>query len=594
MVAVSPVLYFGIFGLFLANQVYTSCVSEENLSKRKKETSCIQLSLTSVPMKEIPPDTGILILSFNNLKAISTSTFKGMKELVELDLSDNALTSFKVDLPIMLEELNLANNSLTGIPDLSQLSSLTRLVLTNNRISTVSDSAFKGLNGLKMLELQKNSIHSLSGEVFNDLKSLDLLDLSYNQLWELSAHLISGPVSLKQFYLTGNKLTNIPDKFFDGLDSLAYVYLDKNPWICNCALQYLKDWMEDNGHIIYYLSNGTPVGDEKSVLCSDGTPLIDYDMPDCSGKGLGDADQHFIPTKFIPIPKKTTQAQSTIAQTPKPWKTTKITTVKITHVLTTRHPTLAATTSKIKQLTTPIVTSTKLSTTTPTTTTTSTTRKITTTPYKTIIMTTTEKRTTTLETTEMPSSTHPTTTFHTTSTLPTLKVAPSTVMATSTVSTQKHPANITHMPTSAKVTEALFRTTDTYLFFTMPPARVGRAEAHGMSWLEYKILKNCCFLHLILYIVGLLLLLAEIILTACLLVWTHTHLYRHYQALMEKMPNIRLIRYSLRAPVNEDEILLVRDIENNFSDQSLSGVTRMLVLEANTRDQKKLYTSAIL
>ncbi|XP_040202784.1 SLIT and NTRK-like protein 1 isoform X2 [Rana temporaria] len=350
MVAMSPVFCFGIFGLLCANYVSSSCITEDNENKGLKETSCVRLALTNIPKKEIPQDTGILIMSFNNLKAISTSTFKGMKRLVELDLSHNALTSFKVDLPIMLQELNLDNNSFKSIPDLSQLSSLTKLVLSNNHISTIPDSAFKGLNNLKVLKLQKNTINSLSEEVFHDLKSLDHLDLSHNQLWELPNHLILNLVHLTKFSLAENKLTNIPDEFFDGLNSLAYVYLDKNPWNCNCALRYFKEWVEDNGYNIYtILPDGFPINDEKSVLCSDKTPLIEHNMDACIGRDLGDADQH------ITEPWITTT------------KSTRVPLAKTTPVLTTeKHPTSDTTTTKSRRLTKPIMTSTKQPETTPT------------------------------------------------------------------------------------------------------------------------------------------------------------------------------------------------------------------------------------
>ncbi|KAM5171738.1 platelet glycoprotein Ib alpha chain [Mantella aurantiaca] len=609
MVAARPSFYFGIIALLFANKTAYSCVTEENLSKGMKETSCISLNLTSVPLKDIPQDTGILILSYNNLKAVSTSTFKEMKQLLELDLADNVLTSFKVDLPLMLQELNLANNSFKSIPDLSQLSSLTRLVLSNNQISSIPDSAFIRLKNLKVLELQRNVIDSLSGEVFNGLGSLDHLDLSHNNLWELPTHLISSLVRLEKFYLTENKLTDIPEDFFVGLDSLAYVYLDKNPWICNCALLYFKQWVEENGHNLYYLSDGSPVNEEKSVLCSDGTPLIEYNMDACVGNGHGDVDQHIIPTptKYRPA-IKVTRAQPTT----EPWMTTTITTIPV--LTTEEHPTSVATTTKRRRLTTAIVTSTKQ----PETTTMAWTTKKRTTTFKSTMMTTTEQRTTT-QTTAVPTSTiHSKTTWHPTSTATTttqttevptstvyltttrhptstmVGVEPNTLATTSVTTTQL--VTVTNGPTSVTVTEPSLMSTEFQEFKPWAPAEKSRVEAHGMSWLEYQILKNCCFLHLILYVSGLLLLLAQMVISACLLVWTHTHLYRHYRALVEKLPNIRLIRYSLRTPANEGEILLVHDkaMASIFSDHSSSGVTRMVVLEANTKYHEKIYTSAIL
>ncbi|XP_068130065.1 platelet glycoprotein Ib alpha chain-like [Hyperolius riggenbachi] len=287
MAIMNLVLPYMLVGLLFASKVFSqsSCVTKKD--KNMQETSCVHLGLTDVPLKEIPPDTAVLVLSFNALKAVSTSSFKNMRKLVRLDLSDNSLTSFQVDFPVMLQELILANNSLKSVPDLSRLSSLTKLDLSNNHISSLQDTDFKGLKKLKSLELQKNRIDSVSEKAFRDLSSLNHLDLSHNQLWQLPNVLISELVQLGSFSLMGNRLTNIPDSFFDGLDSLEKVYLDKNPWICNCALHYFKEWLVDNAYNVYHLANGIPVNDELSVVCAGGTPLYNYHMDTCLGNEGG-------------------------------------------------------------------------------------------------------------------------------------------------------------------------------------------------------------------------------------------------------------------------------------------------------------------
>lgn len=97
--------------------------------------------------------------------------------------------------------------------------------------------------------------------------------------------------------------------------------------------------MEGNGYNIYtILSDGIVVNEEKSVLCSDGIPLIEYNMDACNGE-----DQYIMaPEKNTPIDKDT-QALPTTAKTTEPWirtmKTTTVLFAKTIPVLTTEeHP----------------------------------------------------------------------------------------------------------------------------------------------------------------------------------------------------------------------------------------------------------------
>ncbi|NXX38543.1 NYX protein, partial [Tricholaema leucomelas] len=108
-----------------------------------------------------------LHLSRNSrLTYLHANTFRGLLNLVSLDLSHCNIFELH---PLLfshlpaLQRLDLASNNMRYVPQAFQnLSSLTRLLyLNNNRISSISGSAFLGLNKLHFLHLSRNNLSSL-------------------------------------------------------------------------------------------------------------------------------------------------------------------------------------------------------------------------------------------------------------------------------------------------------------------------------------------------------------------------------------------------------------------------------------------------
>ncbi|XP_069805182.1 platelet glycoprotein Ib alpha chain [Dendropsophus ebraccatus] len=635
----SFLLHCGLISLMVVSRVFSqsSCSTEKNLIKGKEETSCINLGLSTLPLADIPVSTAILILSFNNFKSLSASSFKAFKQLTELEATNNGMSSFDIDIPLMIEELNLANNTLQKLPQVSQLSGLIILQLSHNQITTIPQDAFKGLKKLTRLELQHNSIAILDDEVFEDLHSLKHLDLSYNELRSLPDHLLSQTGDLEILYLSGNWLTEIPDNFFGELE-LTYVYLENNSWNCNCALKYFKNWLEEDEDRVYEISKEGPTKNQRSVICRDRTPLIDFSMDYCDRrKGDGDA----IPV-YTKVPAHTEMITTTVLTQwppttvsiigtliPATQATTMLPTLLPTTRATTMLPTSMPTTQAITMLRTSTQTTqatTMLPTSTPTTQATTMLQSSTptkqattmlptstpTTPATTILptsMPTTKATTmlgasmrTTQATTMLPTST-PTTqattmlptstpTTHATTMLPTsTSSAQETIKATVWPSTTPYPTTWMMTNTVEPITSKV-PTSPTDKPNTVLIARRSWAKAFGMKWLEKVILENCCLLHLIIYGLCIFLLLVWMVITTGCLLW----IYCCNQDLLRWLPGIRLIRYSMREPMSDEEILLVNNgaIESHFRDQSSSGVTKMLVLESSTRKQEIIYTSAIL
>ncbi|OCT90717.1 hypothetical protein XELAEV_18019334mg [Xenopus laevis] len=499
------------------------CTTEKNVVKDKQETQCTHMGLTSVPMTCIPSNTSILILKFNDLKSVNTSTFKSLP-LLELDLSNNAMTSITVDLPLGLEELNLANNSFDHIPDLSMLTNLNKLILSYNNITSVPNTAFHELQNLHQLYLQHNRIDYLSEQVFNHSQQLHTLDLSYNKLVSVPRHLISQAEKLDKFYLTGNRLTEIPEDFFKGLKNLAYVYLDDNPFQCNCTLENFKIWVEDNSYNIYIMKDGATTQDEYSVACASPykVSLLDFSMDHCS------TEPNLTDKPITTTPKVTRYVQTT-------QKTTTV-------LATTLGPTTELQTSTQEE------TPTTRSTQTPT--------------VQTIPLTDLPLMTTL--------ASEPSTTIEAQTTL---KAETSAITnATSTVK-----------PTWPAVEE--HSTSTNHSDVQVPAAPMGIGQFH--SWLEETIVRYCCLLHLLLYLSAILLVLLQVVVLGVWLAWACNTYYKHYHTLVDKPPSIWL----LRARGRKEEI---QQPHVAAQGPKYTGNTSMRVFEADYRDQRNKFASAIL
>ncbi|VDO31964.1 unnamed protein product [Heligmosomoides polygyrus] len=73
-----------------------------------------------------------------------------------------------------LEELSLANNSLTNVPPFGNMCRLTSLNLFGNELKEIPGGAFDGLSQLRFHRVERNEICSLSTWV--------LIEVNENQL----------------------------------------------------------------------------------------------------------------------------------------------------------------------------------------------------------------------------------------------------------------------------------------------------------------------------------------------------------------------------------------------------------------------------
>uniref|UniRef100_A0A3B4YKC1 Leucine rich repeat containing 24 n=1 Tax=Seriola lalandi dorsalis TaxID=1841481 RepID=A0A3B4YKC1_SERLL len=160
-----------------------------------------------------------LYLQNNTISAVEPGSFQNQGQLLELALNGNRIHLVTADMFHGLEHLRI-------------------LYLAGNDITRLLDYTFRGLQRLQELHLQHNSIDMLADQALAGLTSLALLDLSRNNL-----HTI-GPASLRP------------------LVSLQVLRITDNPWRCDCALHWLRSWIDEAGQRL--LSSA-----ERRLVCTE-------------------------------------------------------------------------------------------------------------------------------------------------------------------------------------------------------------------------------------------------------------------------------------------------------------------------------------
>ncbi|XP_040906210.1 extracellular matrix protein 2 [Toxotes jaculatrix] len=181
--------------------------------------------LTRIPA--LPPSLEELRINNNKLSTLTPYCFKGLMNLLNLELEENTLHEGSVS-PLAfrplegLLNLQLDNNHFRSIP-LGLPPSLQELEMNKNLIEEVPEKALRGCVHLRVLDLNHNLLHEqgIGSHAWTHLKSLEALDLSYNQFTSVPINL---PRPLRKLALQHNHISHIPAFTFrhlrPGLQSL--------------------------------------------------------------------------------------------------------------------------------------------------------------------------------------------------------------------------------------------------------------------------------------------------------------------------------------------------------------------------------------
>ncbi|CAM4675676.1 unnamed protein product [Leuciscus chuanchicus] len=166
-----------------------------------------------------------LNLSYNRLTSakLHREAFRKLRILETLDLSGNKLQALPLGLPKSLQILKVKDNQMTEVPEgaLMGMSSLREIYLANNqlKLNSIYQGAWQELSALTTLDLSGNMLSHIPPDL---PESLEFLHLQNNRISSVSATAFLNTPNIKGIFLRFNRLSvhSVSEESFSHLSKL--------------------------------------------------------------------------------------------------------------------------------------------------------------------------------------------------------------------------------------------------------------------------------------------------------------------------------------------------------------------------------------
>ncbi|XP_016083437.1 keratocan [Ornithorhynchus anatinus] len=243
-------IYFNFLVLFLTNSVWTRSVRQVYevtdpddwtvlSSDCPQECFCPPnfpnaLYCDSRGLKEIPTIPSriwYLYLQNNLIETIPEKAFMNATQLRWINLNKNKITNYGIEKGALsqlkkLLFLFLEDNELEEVPA-PLPRSLEQLQLARNKVSRIPQGTFSNLENLTLLDLQHNKLldNAFQRDTFKGLKNLMQLNMAKNSLRSMPPRL---PANTMQLFLDNNSIEGIPENYFNVIPKVTFLRLNYN------------------------------------------------------------------------------------------------------------------------------------------------------------------------------------------------------------------------------------------------------------------------------------------------------------------------------------------------------------------------------
>lgn len=169
-----------------------------------------------------------------------------------------------------LEHVELGNNRLHRIKNLTRFEKLSHLDLSNNKIIDIGLNSFANMDKLEVLKLRNSGLSKVHFGSFSHKSKLKILDVSYNHLGNIDFQMFLSMSNLAQLQLDGNDLSEMDStgmrKIFPVLSRIG---ISENNWTCQNLATIIKQ-LEGYGIELNTFIPIKHVENIKGIPCSSG------------------------------------------------------------------------------------------------------------------------------------------------------------------------------------------------------------------------------------------------------------------------------------------------------------------------------------